>query len=292
MLWGILAALCWGASDFTARAASVRLGAFRTLLYAQGTSFVGLLVVVHGRTLHTTMATLALGALLGLIYTLGTVLLYDAMTVGQLSVVSPIGSSFAAITLGLSMLSGDTLSPIKLVGLLLTLAGVVLASSPKDEPTEPGATPGPRRARRHARGAAEAVGAACLFGLTFWGLKYVVPSMGLWFPVLESRMMALILLPILARPLRQSIALPPVATWPFLLSIGLIDTCGTVAYNKGIGADVTGVVAVLGSLFSPVTVLLAFFILRERLVGRQWAGVAILFAAVALIGVTQNSGVM
>lgn len=285
IIWGLVAALCWGASDFTARSASMRLGALRSLLYAQLVGFAGLFAVMHwhGALLPVTVGALLLGALLGAAYTAGTVLLYDAMASGPLMIVSPIGSSFAAITLGLSLLSGDDISPLKVGGLALALGGIILASIPAAAPSGSGlATPRP------ARSVIEAAGAACLFGVTFWGLKYVVPGLGLWLPVFESRMMALVLLPVLARPLRQSIALPPLATWPLLLVVGIIDTCGTVAYNRGLGSDAPGVVAVLGSLFSPVTLLLAFVLLGERLARRQWAGVLVIFAAIALVGVAQN----
>jgi drug/metabolite transporter (DMT)-like permease len=42
-------------------------------------------------------------------------------------------------------------------------------------------------------------------------------------------------------------------------------------------------VAVLGSLFSPITVLLAYIFLHERLARWQWVGVGVIFVAIALI---------
>jgi len=40
---------------------------------------------------------------------------------------------------------------------------------------------------------------------------------------------------------------------------------------------------VLGSMFSAVTLLLAFVVLGERLSRRQWLGVAMIFAGIVLI---------
>ncbi|HEY0606143.1 MAG TPA: EamA family transporter, partial [Herpetosiphonaceae bacterium] len=82
--------------------------------------------------------------------------------------------------------------------------------------------------------------------------------------------------------------LPERSVWPWLLLIGLIDTIANTAYNLGIRSDAPGVVAVLGSLFSPITVLLGFVILRERLSQRQWVGVLVIFMAIALIGIVDN----
>jgi drug/metabolite transporter (DMT)-like permease len=284
ILWGFVAALGWGTADFIARGASVRLGAYRALLYAQCVSAVclALIVVWSPAVKDVTVGVLTLAVLLGGLNTAGVLLLYRALAIGQLAIVAPVSSSFAAVTLALSLFMGDPIAPGKVAGLLLMVVGVLLASSAYSESNESGAV------RRHTRGVPEALGAALMLGLMFWGLKYVVPGLGPWVPVLAGRMMALILLPALAWPLQQSIALPSQATWPSLLAIGLLDAGANVGYNVGLHSDAPGVVAVLGSLFSPITVILAFVFLRERLAARQWVGVGIIFVAVAAIGIAEN----
>jgi drug/metabolite transporter (DMT)-like permease len=283
ILWGFVAALGWGTADFIARGASVRLGAYRALLYAQCVSAVCLALIVawSPAVKDITAGVLTLAALLGGLNTAGVLLLYRALAIGQVAIVAPVSSSFAAVTLALSLFMGDPIAPGKVAGLLLMVVGVLLASSPYSEWSETDAV------RRYTRGVPEALGAALVLGLMFWGLKYVVPGLGPWVPVLAGRVMALILLPALAWPLQQSIALPSQATWPGLLAIGLLDAGANVGYNVGLHSDAPGVVAVLGSLFSPITVILAFVFLRERLAARQWVGVGVIFVAVAAIGLAQ-----
>lgn len=46
IVWGVIAALAWGTADFLARGASVRLGAYRALFYAQGISGVCLALII------------------------------------------------------------------------------------------------------------------------------------------------------------------------------------------------------------------------------------------------------
>jgi drug/metabolite transporter (DMT)-like permease len=284
ILGGFVAALGWGTADFIARGASLRLGAYRALLYAQCVSAfcLALIIVWSPAVKDVTGGVLTLAALLGGLNTAGVLLLYRALAIGQIAVVAPVSSSFAAVTLGLSLLMGDPIAPGKVAGLSLMVIGVLLVSSPYSESNENGA------ALCYTRGVPEALGAALALGIMFWGLKYVVPVLGPWVPVLAGRVVALILLPALARPLQQSIALPPRATWPSLLAIGLLDAGANVAYNVGLHSDAPGVVAVLGSLFSPITVILAFVFLRERLAVRQWVGVGVIFVAVAAIGIAEN----
>ncbi len=282
IVWGFVAALGWGTADFLARDVSERLTPYRALLYAHLISFAALLFLLWRDPPPTvSLPILALGGLLGCTNTLGSLLLYQALSVGRMAIVSPISSSFAAVTLLLSLVTGDTISIWKIGGLALTVIGVVLASMPAD--SGEGSVD-----VRALRGVPEALGAAVVFGVTFWGLKYVVPTVGPWLPVFESRVASLALLPLLAAPLRQSIAPPPLHVWPMITAIGLIDTFANAAYNIGIRSDVPGVVAVLGSLFSPITVVLAFAVLGERVSTRQWLGVTLIFVAVAAIGIAEQ----
>jgi drug/metabolite transporter (DMT)-like permease len=65
--------------------------------------------------------------------------------------------------------------------------------------------------------------------------------------------------------------------------VALLDTAANIAYNLGIAGSLTAVVSVTSSLFSVVTVLLAWVLLRERLVRWQWAGVAAILVGIALL---------
>ncbi len=69
-----------------------------------------------------------------------------------------------------------------------------------------------------------------------------------------------------------------------------MTTIGEIAYNVGVQGMTPGIVAVLSSLFSPVTVLLALIFLHERLARRQWVGIGIIFVATLLTGMFQNFG--
>ncbi len=71
--------------------------------------------------------------------------------------------------------------------------------------------------------------------------------------------------------------------WLFVIPTGLLDTLANAAYNVGVSVALTSVVVVLSSLFSAVTVLLAWIFLRERLAAWQWAGVLAILAGVALV---------
>ncbi len=281
VFWGLLSALGFGTADFIARDVSVRLHAYRALFYihlVSGALFLAV-VLATGIPATATLNALALAALLGAANTVGTLLLYRALSIGKISIVSPVTSAYAGIALALSLLAGDFIPAASLISLLALLFGVIVVSS--------GAS-GQAVERVALRGLPEASIAALALGFNFWGLQFVVAPLGPYIPTMIGRFVTLVLLALLVRPLRQSIALPPRDLWLKIGAAASITTFGEIAYNIGVQGTTPGIVAVLSSLFSPVTVLLALIFLRERLIRRQWVGVGLIFIATFLIGVFQH----
>lgn len=285
IIWGFLSALGYGTGDFIARGVSVRLSAYHALFYIHLVSgiILALIVVVDGIPASATLEAVGLSALLGAVNTLATLLLYRALTIGKIALVSPIVSTYGGVALLLSLLTGDAIGIGSIFSLLLMLAGIVVVSVVHDSDSQeaPASADG-------LRGIPEAVTAAVALGIHFWAFQFVVGPLGAYIPTMIGRIVTMILLPLLARPLRQSVAVPPRDLW---LKIGLaafVTMLGEVAYNIGVQGTTPGIVAVLSSLFSPVTVLLALVFLHERLARHQWIGVGIIFAATLLIGLFQN----
>jgi drug/metabolite transporter (DMT)-like permease len=73
------------------------------------------------------------------------------------------------------------------------------------------------------------------------------------------------------------------ALLPALLTIGCLDVLANSLFAVATNHGLLSLVAVTGSLYSAVTVLLARFVLGERLAPVQRAGVVTALAGVALI---------
>src|SRR5947208_3239908 len=75
-----------------------------------------------------TGAGLGVGAAAGIFAATGVVSYYRALSTGTMSVVAPIASCGAVVTLGLALASGERPSGPKLAGAVLAFVGAVLAS--------------------------------------------------------------------------------------------------------------------------------------------------------------------
>jgi drug/metabolite transporter (DMT)-like permease len=293
IFFGLLAAIGWGIADFLMTNVTRRVGSAQSLVYIQSAGLLAIVLVmvfqfqVPTASLLVWIATLGLG----LINLLGTVLIYRSYAVGTLALVSPISSGFAIVTALLALASGERPSVVALIGALLLIVGVVVVSRGNDRPStsevglETGIIRAPRRSLHLPPGVPEALGVAICFGVYFWGLDYVTPTLGHLWPILLSRGVAVCgVLAALARQRLPVVSIPS-RLWPFVLGTAVMDTVAFLAFNVGLGTAETSIVTALAALFSAVTVLLAWAILRERLSPGQLAGVGVILVGVLLVSV-------
>jgi drug/metabolite transporter (DMT)-like permease len=273
---GLSAALLWGVADFCARGASRAAGTFRTLLFVEIIAIPALLLLAGPFGLIVLRAEqwpmiLAVAAV-GLIILGGAGLLYRAFAIGKLALVSPIASAFAAVTALLAIATGERLAGLTLFGVILTLVGVTLASSSSEAAPADGMKAAKQGERKFAPGLLEAIGAMLTFGVGYWLLDFIVPTLGGVTTAFIAKVGDLLALSAIALFLAWRAPHKPQPGlrlsqpfWLWVIPVALLDTAANIAYNIGIATALTSVVVTLSSLFSAVTVLLAWVVLRERL---------------------------
>jgi len=298
IILGLTGAISWGAADFAARFASRQVGAYRTLFFMQFFGFLALSVYLKStggfsRGIAPGWHPWAMAVAAGLLNTLASLALYHSFEHGTLSIVGPVSSSYPALTVALSFLSGERIQPVRAAGLAITLVGVILAATsfaqtkdthPEKHPEHPSATPAKHSRAHLSTGVGWAICAALGFGVLFWFLGFhVVPAVGSAVSVWVMRLTALVSLALAAAPTRQTLQLPRDSVWWLLLAVGILDTAAFVANNAGLSTGQVSVVSVLASLYGAFTVLLAWIFLRERLERSQWLGIVLIFIGIVLV---------
>ena len=293
ILLGLLTAISWGTSDLLARFAAQKIGALRAMLYMQLIGFLLLTLALHwlggfGRlSLAFGAKPWAWGLCAGVLNAAATFALYRSFEIGKISVVAPISATYPALTMLLAALTGERLTALRLAGLALILAGVVIVARGEEPPSN--ANPVDPHSQLHKRnlGVGWAIASAIGFGLLFWVLGIrAVPLLGGAQTVWVVRLTCVVLagVVVLIQPRRNPSPIPE-TKWPlsYLLGMGLLDTGAYVLNNYGMRLEQVSVVTVLSSLYGAVTVALAATILHERITRIQWLGVASIFAGIAVV---------
>ncbi len=275
ILYGLSAALCFGVADFYATKATRRVGVLITLFAVQAIGALAILpvIVIKQETLSGSATNVLAMVACSFVSFAGVLFLYRAFTVGTLSLVSPIASGFAVVTAGLAFAFGERPPGLAILGALLLVGGVVVVSTTR--------TP----AAAALSGVPEAIGATICFGIYFWAVGVLTAELGVYWPVMITRVVELVLAGIylgMRRPKTIS-AETRRSVMPYLVAAGVLDSAALLTFNLGVDSAFTSTTTALTSLYSAVTILLAWLLLRERLAPQQWAGVAVVLVGVLLV---------
>jgi drug/metabolite transporter (DMT)-like permease len=272
LVLALASSVVWGTADFAGGSLTKRLPAFGVTLASQAAGAVVLGVVIVARG-DVGLRSFLLGLLAGAGGGVGLAAFYRALSLGTMSVVSPLVACGTVVPFGLAVATGDRPSPLALAGAGAALGGAVLASVEE------------RRSTSADR--SRAIGLALLASVTL-GLFIYFLGLGsregdALSTLAGARVGSLALLLVLAVALRAPLRIPR-ASLPAVAAVGLADVAANVLFAFASTHALLSLVSVLGALFPVVTVVLAYAVLGERLTRPQQIGIA-----VALLGVVAIS---
>jgi drug/metabolite transporter (DMT)-like permease len=274
VIFGIASALSWGSGDFAGGLSSRKVGAYRAVFYAD---FFGLLILVIASSVYresfpssTVLIYSFVGGALG---SVGLIILYYSLTVGQMSVAAPVSALFAAL---LPVIVGSITeglpAPIQFVGFAVALAAVWLISQSDD-----GFHVSRLSDLRYPILAG--VGFGCYF--IFIHSAVADPDSLLW-PMIIMRVAGTLLLFFIVLARREPFAVPSGA-WGVVLVNAILDLAGNFFYILASKAGRLDIAAVLSSLYPGATAVLALLILKERITRIQAIGILAALIAVVLV---------
>ena len=276
-LWGALSALSFGSADFLARFTGRRLGPVRCLFWALlvGLLPIGAHLVFSGAPLvRPTGANLWLILAYGVLIAVATLLLYEGLARGPVTVVAPVVAGYPAVVVLFALLSGRQPGALQLLATGVVIAGALVTARYGEAEKEGGpvslATLG------------IAVAAALSYAVLVIAGQAAVPAVGHVQTALYGRVLAVPLVMLLIGLSAKKAAGPgPGAPiYAFLTLQGALDGGGHLLLFLGSRGANPEIAAVTGSCFGAVTTLLAYFILRERVTAGQWGGIALVFSGV------------
>lgn len=268
----LVAAAAWGVADFGGGLFSRRLPVAAVLFVVEAGGLIAatLIVVVFAHS-WPSGHTVLMSCLAGTAGMIGLAFFYGALSVGKMSVVAPVSSTGAVIPVVVGLVTGDTLTTVVATGLAIAFAGIVLSAQEADDSSTDALI---------AAGIWRALGAAAGFGAFFVLYKEGAQGSKEW-AIFWARVPATVLVGALM--VSRSIPLPRGQDLRRLALLGQMDAAAVGFYALAITRGALSVVAVVGSLYPVVTVLLARGLLGERLRPVQLAGITAAFAGVALV---------
>ena len=279
--------MCWGAADFFGGIQSRHLPALTVAFWSQVAGALALAVALAVEGTPPATTGFAWGLAAGVGSGCALVLFYRGLAEGTMSVVAPVSACGAIVPVAAALLTGDQPGALAGLGVLAAITGVVLVSrTPGGTPGTPGGTRGsPGGPGRAGRVLAMALGSALGFGLFYVFVDAgTTGSRGgpLWV-IAGARASSLVTLSTIALVGRGSALRWPGRRIGPVALVGIGDTGANLLFAYAATAGNLAVVGVLGSLYPVATVVLARWLLDERLTGGQNAGVVLALTGVGLL---------
>ena len=273
-LLALLSSAMWGTADFFAGRLSKKHNPFAVLGFSQVYGLlVGIFIVVisgsyQGKALGFD-GYLIPGALAGLFGYIGLACLYEGLSTGRMGVVSPISSLSTVIPLAYALITGDVLSAITALGVVIAIIGVFCASGPELSQGLP------------IKPLLLALGAAAGFGLALTFIAIGSQSSAL-LTMVSMRATTFFVTISLAIKFRTTGNFDKKAM-PLLFFIGAADFIANLLLGIATTKGLVSVAMVFGSLYPIATAVLAYKFLQERLQRVQYVGIALAVAGVSII---------
>ena len=277
---GLVAASCYGASDFMGGSATRRAPVVSVLLMGQATGLVlGLLAITIDHGSELTSQALWRGAASGLVGAVGLALLYGGLARGPVGLVAPVAAvASAGMPLSWGLATGERPAPQALAGVVLaaTAVAVIARSGAAGDAGERGTV-----------GSAGLTGVIMggVGGLGFGGIGVLLAGVdadaGMW-PLVSWRVVSVTLL-----SAAWLVTRPP-GTWGrsttiTAVSAGALDVGGNGLYLVAARTGLVSLIGSLGAMAPLATVLLARIVLGDRLKREQVAALATAFMGIVLI---------
>ena len=269
-LLALASSALWGSSDFLGGLLSRGRSAYAVVA---GSQFFGLITIVVVALVtgdwHASVGYLPWAVVAGLSGAVGLVSYYAALASGTMGVVAPIASMGAVVPVVLGIVGGDRPDRLQIVGIVLALIGVAAASGPE----------------LSGGGGRRPVVLAAVAGAGFGFALYAIGRGAAHNEVMTlvgMRASTVLLFAIAALALRTSGGVRPRDLGPLAL-VGIGDVLANLLFAIASTKGLLSIVSALTSFYPVVTVLLARWVLDERLRWIQWGGVGLALAGVALL---------
>jgi drug/metabolite transporter (DMT)-like permease len=280
---GLIAAMSWGTSDFFAAKASRRLNSFVVTIFVMVFTALSF-SVVYALALRPSSAWVGGGILLsaiaGLLMTIAVTAFYRGLSIGTVSIVSPIGAAYPLVTTLLVLaVFHESLLFYQVIGIVVTVMGIMVTS---------GLLGVKRRELKLDSGVALALIACIAWGTMFALLGKATEMLGwekatlveVWFMVIGC----LAILPFISLDELFGRKALKIFGNAFVLLAAFLQTTGVVALNFGFTHSTSAAIETTISACYPIlTVVLAILFLKEKIGWMTRVGIVATIIGVATI---------
>jgi len=273
IIFGLIAMLSWGFSDFIVKMAIDRAGAYRTLFYSYLTGFIVSIIffIIFPQFFRLTAFLVILFLIEAFLVLLGYIAFYRGIEVENISIVSPIVAGYPVVIILLSyFILREVFTLHQIIAFILMILGLVLVSIKKKAKIGDN------------KGVYMAITAMLAFGSAIFLFGYLIKATNWIFALVFGRILTMLLIFNYLKFRKIQLKVPK-SILPFLIMVGILEIGGAISYSFGVNVSLVSLVSVISSLYPLILVMLAGIFLKERISNAQKLGIFTILLGLVLI---------
>lgn len=268
----LFAALFLGVADFLGGALSRRVAQITVLVLSQLVATLAVIPRIVAEPIGPdALPAYGWGVVSGIGAAVGVAALYRALAIGTMGVVAPIAALSVLVPVAAGIVGGDTAGPMLVAGMIVAVIGTVLASGPE--------------VRGAGRGGAKPIVLALVAAFGFgvnnlavaWGSAHDVSG------TLLANVLSTLVVYLIALAALRVVPRAGGRNLVGIMAIGVLGFLANLCFAVASTSGMLSVVAVCASVFPAVTVVLGWWLLKERLARIQVVGIVLVLAGVAVV---------
>lgn len=199
---------------------------------------------------------------------------YKSLRVGKVSIVMPIASCWAIVTIFISIaFLGEILTKIHALGAIFAIVGVILVLFKKNNSA---------KSKDGSRGIFYAIIAAIAYGIDFVIIDLLANEIGWFLPIFFIGIITAFFLLIYAGFRKRNLSFPR-NVFLFVALVGILDTIAYLFYSSSVTMELGAVVAPIAATSPAISILLAKIFFKEKLWLIQKIGIIFVLAGLVLL---------
>jgi drug/metabolite transporter (DMT)-like permease len=282
---GLGGMLGWGFADFFAKKTIDKIGDVTTLFWAQLIGVVPIAIIFFAKpeVPHLNHLDPLFLVLFGIVSAISYLPVYTAFGKGQVSILSPIFASYAAlVAIWSALFFHEAIPDTRQLAIVIVFAGILaISADPRDIAKVL------RKGSHSVRGLPEILAATVMYSFWLVLLDNFIHGRSWVFFLLIIRIFAALTLLIYSLIRHMSLSVKNRKLWKYLVLIGIFDVAAYAFVAYGFSrTSLTSVVALLSSCFSLPTMILAWIFLKEKITPLQTLAAFTIIVGVVLIAIS------
>ena len=278
ILFGLIAMFAWGTSNFLSANSVRKTNISRAFLWSQIVGLIFYLIMALIFFDFSGISFLNVGLILttGLLIVIGGSAFFKGLQIGYLSIISPIASASAVITVILSLIFlKEVLSFSQAAGISLAILGAILTSFKFHDLIR-------LNFKKYAVGAEYALIAMFAFGIQIVLIDVLVSDLGWFLPIILIRATVVFYMLSYLTLTKKDRSFPKNAA-KFIIPGGIMQSVALLSISIAVSTDLTAVVAPISSAFPIIAIILARIFFKEILELNQKIGIVVVISGILLL---------